>query len=157
MLCNIMDYSSLGFLSCSSFSSISILLLLSSSNLASISAYKILTSMLHCEAKLPKNHRPTTESELICLKCMLVTEVSGLWRMGGVESVVLAGRCERLGVLTVSTKLLAIQYQPCFFPPPSLVMASLESGAVVGSQVSPWSALPISVYAVMRVWMLGLV
>ena len=68
--------------------------------------------------------------------------------MGGVESVVLARSCERLGVLTVSTKLLAIQYRPCFFPPPALMMASLDSGAVAGSQVSPWSALPISVYDV---------
>ena len=86
----IADYSSLSFCSCSSLASISILHCLSSSNLASISAYKILTPMLQCKAKLPKNHRPTTESELTYLKCTLATEVSGRGRMGGVESVVLA-------------------------------------------------------------------
>ena len=120
MLCNIMDYSSLSFLSCSSFSSIPILLLLSSRILASISAYKILTSTLQCEAKLHKNHRTTTESKLTCLWCTLATEVSGRGRMGGVQSVVLALSCERLGVLAVSTKLLAIKYRPCFsLVPPS--------------------------------------
>ena len=77
--------------------------------------------------------------------------------MGGVESVVLALSCESLGVLTVSTKLLAIQYHPCFFPPPALMMASPESGAVAGSQVSPWSTFPTSVYSLMRAWMLGFV
>ena len=77
--------------------------------------------------------------------------------MGGVESVVLALSCERLGVLAVSTKLLAIKYRPCFFPCPALMMASPESGAVVRSQVSPWSALPTSVYALMHAWMLGFV
>ena len=77
--------------------------------------------------------------------------------MGGVESVLLALSCERLGILAVSTKLWVIQYWPCFFPPPALMMASPESGAVAGSQVSPWSALPISVYALMRAWMLGFV
>ena len=77
--------------------------------------------------------------------------------MGGVESVVLALSCVRLGILVVSTKLLAIQYRPCFFPPPVLMMASPESGTVAGSQVSPWSALPTSVYAVRRAGMLGFV
>ena len=77
--------------------------------------------------------------------------------MGGVESVVLALSCVRLGVLAVSTKLLAIQYCPCFFPPPALMMASPESGAVAGSQVSPWSALPTSVYALRYAWMLEFV
>ena len=88
---------------------------------------------------------------------MLATEVSGRGRMGGVESVVLALSCERLGVLAVSTKLLAIKYRPCFFPCPALMMAAPESGAVVGSQVSPWSALPTSMYALMRAWILGFV
>ena len=88
---------------------------------------------------------------------MLATEVSGRGRMGGVKSVVLALSCERLGVLAVSTKLLAIKYRPCFFPCPALMMASPESGAVVGSQVSPWSVLTTSVYALMRAWMLGFV
>ena len=77
--------------------------------------------------------------------------------MGGVESVVRALSCVRLGVLAVSTKLLAIQYCPCFFPPPALMMASLESGAVAESQVSPWSALPTSMYSLMRAWMVGFV
>ena len=57
--------------------------------------------------------------------------------MGGVESVVRALSCVRLGVLAVSTKLLAIQNRPCFFPPPTLMMAFPESGVVAGSQVSP--------------------
>ena len=157
MFWNIAACSSLSLRSCSCLASISILHLLSSSNLASISVYKILTSMLQCEAKLHKNHRTTTESELTCLWCTLASEVSGRGRMGGVELVVLALSCERLGILAVSTKMLAIQYRPCFFPPPALMMASPESGAVAGSQVSLWSALPISVYALMRAWMLGLV
>ena len=75
--------------------------------------------------------------------------------MGGVESVILALSCERLGVLAVSTKLLAVKYRPCFSL--ALMMASPESGAVVGSQVSPWSALPTSMYALMRAWILGFV
>ena len=77
--------------------------------------------------------------------------------MGGVETVVLALSCESLGVIAVSTKLLAIQYRLCFFPCPTLMMASPESGAVAGSQVSPWSALPTYMYALMRAWMLGFV
>ena len=77
--------------------------------------------------------------------------------MGGVKSVVLALSCVRLGVLAVSTKLLAIQYRPFFFPPPALMMASPESGAVAGSQVFPWSDLPTSVYALRRAGMLGFV
>ena len=145
MLYHTADCSSLSFRSSSSLACISNRHLLSSSNFASISVYKILTSMLQYEAKLHKNHRTTTKSELTCLWCTLDTEVSGRGRMGGVESVVLALSCERLGVLAVWTKLLAIKYRPCFFPPPALMMASPESGAVVGSQVSPWSALPTSV------------
>ena len=86
---------------------------------------------------------------------MLASEVSGRGHMGGVESVVLSLSSERLGVLAVSTKMLAIQYRPCFFPPPALMMVSPESGAVARSQVSPWSTLPTSVYALMRAWMLG--
>ena len=87
---------------------------------------------------------------------MVATEVSSRGRMGGVESVVLAQSLERLSVLAVSTTLSASQYRPCFFPPPALMMASPERGVVAGSHVSPWSALPISVYQVMRVWMFGL-
>src|SRR6185437_1233017 len=113
--------------------------------------------MLQYEAKFHFNHRSTTISKLTCLWCTLATEVSGRGRMGGVESVVLALSCERLGVLAVSTKLLAIKYRPCFFPCPALMMASPESGAVVRSHVSPWSALPTSVYALMRERMLGFV
>ena len=44
------------------------LLLLSSSNWASIWTYKIWTPMLQCEAKVPKKHRPTTETELTCFR-----------------------------------------------------------------------------------------
>ena len=72
--------------------------------------------MLQCEAKLHKNHRTTTESELTYLWCTLASEVSGRGRMGGVELVVLALSCERLGVLAVSTKLLAIKYPPVLLP-----------------------------------------
>ena len=78
----------------------------------------------------------------------LATEVLGRGRMGGVESVVLAQSCERVGILAVSTTLSVSQYRPCFFPPPALMMASLEKGVVAGSHVSPWSAFPISVYRV---------
>ena len=157
MLCNITDCSSLSFRSCSSLASISIQRLLFSSNFASISAYKILTSMLQYITKFHFNHRMTTKSKLTYLWCTLATEVSGRGCMGEVESVVLSLRCELLGVLAVLTKLLAIQYRPCFFPCPALMMASPESGAVVGSQVSPWSTLPTFVYALMRSWMLGFV
>ena len=87
---------------------------------------------------------------------MLATEVSGRGLMGGVESVFLARSCQRVGMLAMSTRLLAIQYWPCFLPPPALMMASPESDTVGGSQVSPWSALPISMYLVMQVWTLGL-
>ena len=136
MFWNIAACSSLSLRSGSSMASISIRhLFSSSSNLAAISVYKILTSMLQCEAKLRKNHRMTTKSELTSFWCTLATEVSGRGRMGGVESVVLARSCERLGVLAMSIKLWAIQYRPCFFPPPALMMASPESGAVAGSQV----------------------
>ena len=157
MLCIIADCSSLSFRSSSSFRSISNRHLLSSAHFSSISDYKNLTSMLQYEAKLRKNHKTTIKSELTCLWCTLAIEVSGHGRMGGVESVVRALSCVRLGVLAVSTKLLAIQYRPCFFPPPALMMASPESGAVAGSQVSPWSALPTSMYALMSAWMLGFV
>ena len=87
---------------------------------------------------------------------MLATEISGRGSMGGVESVVLARSWERVGVLAVSTTLSPSQNRPCFFPPPALMMASPESDTVGGSQVSPWSALPISMYLVMQVWTLGL-
>ena len=147
MLCIIADCSSLSFRSSSSFRSISNQHLLSSAHFSSILDYKNLTSMLQYEAKLCKYHRTTTTSELTYLWCTLSIEVSGRGRMGGVESVVRALSCVRLGVLAVSTKLLAIQYRPCFFPSPALMMASPESGEVAGSQVSPWSALPTSVYA----------
>ena len=40
---------------------------------------------------------------------MVATEVSGRGRMGGVESVVLARSWESIGVLAVSTRLLASQ------------------------------------------------
>ena len=55
---------------------------------------------------------------------MVATEVSSRGRMGGVESMVLARSWERLGVLAVSTTLSASQYLQCFFPPPTLMMAS---------------------------------
>ena len=87
---------------------------------------------------------------------MLAAKVSGRGRIGGVESVVLARSWERVGVLAMSTKLSPSQYRSCFFPPPALNMASPERGAVAGFHVSPWSALPISVYRVIRVWMFGL-
>ena len=157
MLCNIADCPSLSFRSSSSFRSISNQYLLSSAHFCSISVYKNLTSMLQYEAKLRKNHKMTTKSELTCPWCTLAIEVSGRGRMGRVESVVRALSCVRLGVLAVSTKLLAIQYRSCFFPPPALMMASPESGAVSGSHVSTWSALPTSVYAVRRAGMLGFV
>ena len=93
--------------------------------------------MLQCEAKVPKNQRSTIEIELTWKVRTLATEISGHGCMAGFESVVLAQSCDRLGVLAVTTKLLAIHYQLCFFPPPALMMASLESGTVAGSQVSP--------------------
>jgi len=87
---------------------------------------------------------------------MLTTEISDRESMGGVELVVLARSWERVGVLAVSTMLSPSQYRSCFFPPPALMMASPERGAVAGSHVSPWSAFPISVYRVTWVWMFGL-
>ena len=147
MLRIITDCSSPSFRSSSSFRSISNRHLLSSAHFSSISVYKNLTSMLQYEAKLRKNHKMTSKSELTCPWCTLAIEVSGRGRIGRVESVVRALSCVRLVVLAVSTKLLVIQYRPCFFLPPALMMASPKSGAVAGSQVSPWSALPTSVYA----------
>jgi len=96
-----------------------------------------------CETKVRK--QPTNETEITWNACMLATEISGRGSMGGVESVVLARSWERVGVLAVSTMLSPSQYRLCFFPPPDLMMASPERGAVAGSHVSPWSALPITV------------
>ena len=49
--------------------------------------------MLQYEAKLRKNHRTTTKSELTYLWCTLATEVSGRGRMGGGR---VGGTCPKL-------------------------------------------------------------
>ena len=112
------------------------------------------TPMSKCETKVRK--QPTNEAEITWKACMLATGISGRGSIRGVESVVLARSWERVGVLAVSTTLSPSQYRLCFFPPPALMMASPERGAVAESHVSPWSAFPISMYRVTRVWMFGL-
>ena len=156
MLCIITNCSSLSFRSSSSFRSISNRHLLSSAHFSSISDYKNLTSMLQYETKLRKYHRTTTiRTNLSLLHAghrSLRSWAYGRGRVGGsCPKLREAGRTRRVD------QALAIQYRPCFSPPPALMMASPESGAVAGSQVSLWSCLPTSVYAVRRAWMLGFV
>jgi hypothetical protein len=108
---------------------------------SSIWAYKIAPKYYNRKTKLWTNQRKTNEKEITWSACMVATEVSGRGRMGGVESMVLARSWERVGVLAVSTTLSVSQYRPCFFPPPAIIMAFPERGAVAESHVSLCSAV----------------
>ena len=54
-----------------------------------------------------------------------VCAVSGRGRMAGLELVLLARICERVGVVVVSTMLLPNQYRPCLLPPSTLMTIKL--------------------------------
>ena len=58
-------------------------------------------------------------------------------RMAGLESVLRAQICERVGVLAVSIMLSAIKRRPCFPPPPALMRISTSMGGANGSKSGP--------------------
>ena len=77
--------------------------------------------------------------------------------MGTLPSVLAARIWERVGVEAVSMTESAIQYRPCFLPPPSLITSSVSSSFLVGSHSGPWTDLPASVYSERRECTLALV
>ena len=77
--------------------------------------------------------------------------------MGREELVLLARISARLGTEAKSTVLSAIQYQPCYFPPPSLIRRFVSRDWVAGSKSSPWRSRATEVYSLSLLWTLALV
>jgi len=85
-----------------------------------------------------------------------ISVVLGRVRMAGLELVLLARICARVGVLAVSTRLSPIQYRPCFLPPPALMTISPSMGCVVESNSSSWTCDAIELYSLRRLWTVAL-
>jgi hypothetical protein len=67
----------------------------------------------------------------------------------GTELLVLLDRIvARLSTEDEEMALLAIQYRPCCFPPPSLITRSVSRGWAVGSKSAPWRSRAAAVYSV---------
>ena len=76
--------------------------------------------------------------------------------MAGLELVLLARICERVGVVAVLTKLSPNQYRPCFLPPPALMTTSPSMGSLIASNSGPCTSCAIEVYPLRRLWTLVL-
>ena len=99
---------------------------------------------LEYKANVCKNQGTTDKTEITLSASIWVCAVSGRGHMAGLELVLLARICARVGVLAVSITLSPIQYLPCFLPPPTLMTISASMGAVLGSNPAHGPLLPSS-------------
>ena len=98
---------------------------------------------LEFKTNIFNNQGTTNETEITFSSAICISVVLGRGRMAGLELVLLARICARVGVLAVSITLSPIQYRPCFLPPPTLMMISPSMGAVLGSNSGPWTSVAI--------------
>ena len=98
---------------------------------------------LEFKTNIFNNQGKMNETEITFSSAICISVVLGRGRMAGLELVLLARICERVGVLVVSSVLSPIQYRPCFLSPPTLMTISASMGAVLGSNFGPWTSVAI--------------
>ena len=113
------------------------------------------TNIVFCGNSIGNKHWGSRQQYMVTISHTSIQIFSVvLWRgrMAGLELVLLARICTRVGVLAVSINLSPIQYRPCFFPPPTLITTSASMGSVLGSKSGPFTSVAIELYSPRRLW-----